>query len=461
MTATVATRGVTVSCHGLVQIYQVAQMQVAALQGVELTLGAGEQAALLGPSGSGKSTLLGLLAGVLRPSAGQVLLDGHDISRVDDGALRRLRARRIGTLLQGAPRNLLGYATAAQNVAFARRAGDRTRPRMSADELFEMLDLTSVARQPVARLSGGEQQRVAVAVALANDPGLLLADEPTSELDASARDRVIELLLRSAETVGTTVVVVTHDPVVSARLRRSITLRDGRIGADTDRRDPHGAAHRSGSAMTTGLVARGLHAPVPGRRAIGPWSFAVPAGSSLAVTGPSGSGKSTLLASLAGLAPSTGAVTLDGAPFGRLDPRHLERTGIVLQSYGLVESISAEENVSIVLLGRSGDRRTALARTRDALDALDLGPVRDQLVLNLSGGQQQRVAVARALVSEPRLLLADEPTSELDADARAVVLNLLLGHARSGHCVVIATHDPEVSERCDAQLDLAISSPAR
>ena len=227
--------GAEVSLDGVVHIYTDASgSDVVALRGVDLEVAAGERVALLGPSGAGKSTLLSLLAGTTRASAGTVTLDGLDLRTLSEGRLAGLRATRVGIVLQGPWRNLLPYATAAQNIAFAQRAVRRSARRRLTQpaELLAALGLSSLAHRPLAGLSGGERQRIAVAVALANGPGLLLADEPTSQLDPEARAQVLDLVDEAAERWGTTVVVVTHDPVVSARWPRTVTIRDGRVGAE-------------------------------------------------------------------------------------------------------------------------------------------------------------------------------------------------------------------------------------
>ncbi|KAB2342723.1 ABC transporter ATP-binding protein [Actinomadura rudentiformis] len=218
-----------VRCDNVVHIYRAEDDDVVALRGVDLEVGQGESVALLGPSGAGKTTLLWLLAGLLRPSAGGLHVLGRDVEKLSPGALSRLRAREIGVVLQNPARNVLAYATAAQNVAQAQRIGRTRRP---IGELLERAGLGHVARRPAGRLSGGEQQRLAVAIAMAHRPRLLLADEPTSQLDRASATAVIELLRDAASESGTTVVVVTHDPAVGTAFDRSLTIRDGRVGSE-------------------------------------------------------------------------------------------------------------------------------------------------------------------------------------------------------------------------------------
>jgi putative ABC transport system ATP-binding protein len=227
--------GVAVRCVNVVQIYTTAGgHDVVALRGVNLDIRPGEQVALLGPSGSGKSTLLSLFGGILRPSAGKVIVDGQDISRVRESELGRLRSGTVASLLQGASRNLLPYATPEENVDFARKAvpaGARRR-LPTAHQLLERLGLGELAGRSLTGMSGGERQRVAFAAAISSGAGLLLADEPTSQLSHDDRDAMLELIHVVNREFGTTVVLVTHDPEVAEQMPRSITIRNGRIGAE-------------------------------------------------------------------------------------------------------------------------------------------------------------------------------------------------------------------------------------
>jgi ABC-type lipoprotein export system ATPase subunit len=207
---------------------------VVALRNVYLFVAPGEMLALLGPSGSGKSTLLAVLAGLLRPTAGRVVVSGHDMSGLGGADTARLRATEVALVLQDPARNLLPYGTALQNVAFAQRgAARRGWPvRWLPPELLDALGLSSLADQPVHRLSSGEQQRIALATAVATSPRILLVDEPTSNLDRRARETTTDLLHRINELTEVTVLVVTHDGATAAALPRTVTIRDGQVGAE-------------------------------------------------------------------------------------------------------------------------------------------------------------------------------------------------------------------------------------
>lgn len=226
--------GLRVVTRGLVHIYRAEGHDVAALSGIDLVVAPGERLALLGPSGAGKSTLLSLFGGLLRPSAGRIHVGDHDLTRMPEAELDALRGLQIGMVLQGAARNLLPYLSARDNVGFAQAAA-RSRGRSVPDpaEVISLVGLSSrAADAPLSTLTPGELQLAAVAVAVSCRPGLLLGDEPTSQLDHGARDVVLDALGHVNAEWGTTVVVVTHDPEVAARMPRTITIRDGRVGAE-------------------------------------------------------------------------------------------------------------------------------------------------------------------------------------------------------------------------------------
>ena len=231
---TTATRGgLQVSTRGLVHIYRADGHDVAALSGVDLVVNPGEVVGLLGPSGAGKSTLLTLFGGLMRPSAGRVLVGDHELSTMSEVELDAFRAAEVGLVLQGAARNLLPYLTARQNVEFAQRSALKAgREVPSPGEVLELVGLGHAARQPLPSLPPGNLQLAALAVALASRPGLLLGDEPTSQLHHTSRDVVLDALHRVNREWGTTIVVVTHDPDVAARLPRTVTIRDGRVGGE-------------------------------------------------------------------------------------------------------------------------------------------------------------------------------------------------------------------------------------
>lgn len=221
--------GVAIRCVGLTHVYPMAGASVTALRDVDFAVAPGGSVAVIGPSGSGKSTLLTLLAGLHRPTSGEVWVGEDDVARLSERRLSALRGTRIATVIQNPGRNLLPYGTAEENIRFAQRPVPRARRRELPQpaDLLGRLGLSELAGRRVARLSGGEQQRLSVAVGLARAPGVLLLDEPTSQLDAASRDRVIELLARITGDVGSTVVAVSHDADVADALGRTVTIADG------------------------------------------------------------------------------------------------------------------------------------------------------------------------------------------------------------------------------------------
>jgi ABC-type lipoprotein export system ATPase subunit len=240
--------GLAISCRGLVYIYRMEGYDVVALAGVDLDVAAGESVALLGPSGSGKSTLLSLLAGLLRPAAGRLTVGGRDLVRAGYAELHVMRASAVGVVLQGAASNLLPYLSAEQNVRFAQRGAPAGRDLPAPRDVLALVGLTESGRYRLRpqHLSPGERQRLALAVALATRPGLLLADEPTSQLDSQARDEVLGAL-DAVNRAGATVVLVTHDPEVGARMGRTVTIRDGRVGAEGRRGEDFAVVGRDGT----------------------------------------------------------------------------------------------------------------------------------------------------------------------------------------------------------------------
>ena len=225
-------------CDNLVKIYKVADLEVVALQGLDLLVERGEFIALVGASGSGKSTLLNILGGLDVPSAGRATVAGHALGEMGTRERTAYRLRVIGFVWQQAAHNLLPYLTAAENVELPMLlegvSPDQRQAR--AAHLLELVGLAERGDHRPDRLSGGEQQRVSIAVAIANRPAVLFADEPTGELDSETAQQIFDLLRDINRELGVTIVVVTHDPLVSEKVSRTIAIRDGRTATETLRR---------------------------------------------------------------------------------------------------------------------------------------------------------------------------------------------------------------------------------
>jgi ABC-type lipoprotein export system ATPase subunit len=223
--------GPLILCENLVKIYKTGDIEVVALQGLDLRINHGELMAVVGNSGSGKSSLLNILGGLDKPSAGTVLVDGEDILAYGDDDLVLYRREKIGFVWQNSARNLIPYLTARQNVELPMRLTGKA-DRGFALELLEMVGLTHKRNSVLEELSGGEQQRVAVALAFANRPRLILADEPTGSVDSETADRILDVFRRFNEHYGVTEILVTHDRELRRKVDRVVEIRDGRTSSE-------------------------------------------------------------------------------------------------------------------------------------------------------------------------------------------------------------------------------------
>mgnify|MGYP002713039768 CR=1 FL=1 len=225
-------------CENLVKIYKVANLEVLALQGLDLTINKGELVGIVGASGSGKSTFLNVLGGLIQPSAGKIRVDGQDLLKASAREMDTYRREKVGFIWQQSARNLIPYLTTQENIEFPMTmTGIGVREKHAyAQELLQAVGLWPHRHHRLAQLSGGQQQRVAIAVALANKPTLLLGDEPTGELDSATADEILALFEELNQQYGLTTVIVTHDQQVACAVGRVITIRDGRTSSETVRR---------------------------------------------------------------------------------------------------------------------------------------------------------------------------------------------------------------------------------
>jgi ABC-type lipoprotein export system ATPase subunit len=490
---------------------------VAALQGLTLAVEEGETCVVLGPSGSGKTTLMRILAGLERPSAGAAVVAGVDLGHASSAQLAGYRSRTLGYADQHYWRALAGELTAEELVAvpLGLHGVDEQERRARACELLERVGLLDRADASPAELSGGEQQRIALCAALSHRPRLLLADEPTGELDAASAAEVFALLAELVDEQGTTAVVVSHDPTATGIADRVVHLRDGRVSEEqrggeetvvvgtggwlrvpeevlaaagivrrarvvanngvvelhpavSDEQSAP-AAVRSVSGRAGGVLeARGLTRRYGPQVALDSVDAVFGPGELSVVTGPSGSGKSTLLTLLAGLdLPDEGEVLLDGEVVSSLDREaraalRRDRIAVVLQTARLADFLTAAENVEVGLAVAGVTDSTEIAeRVADALAAVDLAQHADRRVGVLSAGQRERVALARAFACRPAVVLADEPTARLDAATTLAIGDLLVRLAReTATTVVCATHDPLLIGIADRELRLDAGAAA-
>ncbi len=239
-----------IECDNLVKIYKTPDIEVLALQGLDLTVDYGEMMAIIGNSGSGKSTFLNMLGGLDRPSAGKLIVDGKDLFKLNDRQLVEYKQKTVGFVWQNNARNLLPYLTAIQNVMMPMLFSDEKKKRDRAEMLLDMVALSHRKNARLSTMSGGEQQRVAIAIALANHPRLLLADEPTGSVDQKTSDYILDMLRDINRESGVTIVIVTHDQLLAKKVNRVVAIRDGKISSERIMKESYLERLHDISAMT-------------------------------------------------------------------------------------------------------------------------------------------------------------------------------------------------------------------
>jgi ABC-type lipoprotein export system ATPase subunit len=504
-----------VDARELFAVYPSASGGVAALQGLTLSVADDEICVVLGPSGSGKTTFLHVLAGLARPSAGSLVVAGVDLLHASQSELGRYRRDVLGYADQHYWRALEGELTAEQLVALplgltSSPAAERT---ARARALLERVGLLDRAAALPRELSGGEQQRIALCAALAHRPRLVIADEPTGDLDADSARTVLALLAELVAENGSAAILVSHDPASTEVADRVVHIRDGRVSEEragdletavvgvggwlripeealraagihdrarivpgdgsvalhpVDGRSSAPAVERARLAGAGGevLEARGVSRRYGAQVALEDFDATFYPGELTVVVGPSGSGKSTLLALLAGLdVPDGGEIRLGETVMSTLDRAaraavRRERVAVVGQAPGLSGFLSARENVELGLALRGIDHDEATVRAVDALVAVGLAAHAERQVELLSAGQRERVALARVYAARAPVVVADEPTSRLDASTTLEIGGLLAELARStGTTVVCATHDPLLIGLADREIRLREAVP--
>ena len=491
--------------------YQGAGGSVMALRGSDLTLAVGERLLVQGPNGSGKSTLLRVITGEQPVVAGSVVVSGTALHELSAGQRREWRARSVGFVDQFAGRGLLPELSVIQNVALQLRLTGV--PPAKAEQLARTtcarLGVDRLLDRPVRELSGGEAQRVAVCAAVAHEPQLLLADEPTGELDERSAEEVYDLLARIAAD-GAGVILVSHDSRAVASTDRAVRIRDGRAAEQwrpgggvveqlPDSRgwvrvprerhpelDPVPPLEARRTDLGLLLVPRASAEAVPDRPSL---SVSAPAPAAYevlvrvaglsagygdrmifsgldlelrtstwtAITGPSGSGKSTLVSVIAGMLPPwSGTVSVGDGPWngrsrGARADRRRRWLAVLPQRPAMLEALTVRENLQLTVGVRGAGREGAV---EELADRLALTRLLDQPVQLLSGGERQRAALARAVVSPAPVLLLDEPTSQQDESSVDRVVRVLHEEVAAGRAILTASHDPRVVLAATTVVDL-------
>ncbi len=221
-----------IECDNLVKIYKTEDTEVLALQGLDIRIDEGELMAIIGNSGSGKSTFLNMIGGLDRPSAGKLIVDGKNLFKMNEHELVEYKRNTVGFVWQNIGRNLLPYMTAWQNIEMPMLFENEGRRKQRALELLDLVGLSEKKNNRLSQMSGGEQQRVAIAIALANSPKVLLADEPTGSVDVKTGEYILDLFKRLNQEMGLTIVIVTHDRALSKKVNRVAAIRDGKISSE-------------------------------------------------------------------------------------------------------------------------------------------------------------------------------------------------------------------------------------
>ena len=219
-------------CENLVKIYKTKDIEVVALQGLDLTIEKGEMMGIIGNSGSGKSTLLNMLGGLDRPSAGKLIIDGKDLLKFSDQQLVKYKLETVGFVWQNNASNLIPYLTALENIELPLIISGKSQTRTKAMEILEMVGMSHRKNNKLSQLSGGEQQRIAISIGVVNHPKLLLADEPTGSVDNKSSNMILDIFRELNKSLGITIIIVTHDRQLSKKVDRVVSIRDGRTSSE-------------------------------------------------------------------------------------------------------------------------------------------------------------------------------------------------------------------------------------
>jgi ABC-type lipoprotein export system ATPase subunit len=495
-----------VQMRDVVKAYQTGGEPFVALRDVSLEIYQGEFLGITGKSGAGKTTLLNMISGVSDLTSGVVEYHGTgngalSIHTLNEDKLALWRGKNVGIIYQSF--ELMPSLNLLENVMLPSDFLGSYRPRLSktrALELLELVDILEHAYKIPAHISGGQKQRVAIARALVNDPPLIIADEPTGNLDSVTAETIYQIFEKLVEQ-GKTVVMVTHDESLAPRFSRRLHIVDGVVGSPSDfeaskddmpeRLDQHEsdyphspglveakfspedsqrvefvsrstAARPDHPAIILHDVDKRYESPAGKFQALKSINMQLSYGQFISIVGKSGSGKSTLLNMITGIDhPTAGEVVVGNQRIYELgkSERALWRgrnMGVVFQFFQLLPTLTLLENTMLPMdycSVYSFNERPK--RAIELLEMVGLGEFAHKLPAAVSSGQQQGAAIARALATDPTLILADEPTGNLDSRSAMNILNLFEQMATEGKTILIVTHDPSITQRTDQTIILS------
>jgi ABC-type lipoprotein export system ATPase subunit len=503
--------------HEVVKAYTTGDGPFIALEGINLEVFEGEFLGITGKSGAGKTTLLNMISGVSELTAGEVLFLGHkngdpteqnqviSVHSMDEDALASWRGRNLGIVYQSF--ELMPSLNLIENIMLPQDFTGVYHPVVSRERALELLELVEIrehAYKIPAHISGGQKQRVAIARALVNDPPLIIADEPTGNLDTKTAETIFQIF-EALVVQGKTIIMVTHDESLADRFSRRLIIADGKIVGShrVDSKDRTGDAldispglNQSISSATPFFEVTSKLKVVPtngnGSHNVTPQSetdqpaivlkdvvktyenaagkftalkginLAFNSGEFVSIVGKSGCGKSTLLNMITGIDhPTSGRVIVGGKDIYTMteSQRALWRglnVGVVFQFFQLLPTLTLLENTMLPMdYCNVHPFRERPDRAMEILKKVGLGEQAHKLPANVSSGQQQSAAIARALATDPPIILADEPTGNLDSRSADVILNLFQELAAQGKTILIVTHDPSLTERTDKTIILS------
>ncbi len=484
----------------VVKAYQTGDAPFIALDGINLNVYEGEFLGITGKSGAGKTTLLNMISGVSELTSGEVLFHGDDhkkkanpngfvsIHSLDEDAKAAWRGQNVGIVYQSF--ELIPSLNLIENITLPQDFCGRYQPGASKEralKLLELVDILEHAHKIPAHISGGQKQRVAIARALVNDPPLIIADEPTGNLDSVTAETIFGIFEKLVAQ-GKTIIMVTHDESLTDRFSRWIRISDGKLVNTSDNQsakisaggngkakiisgtNPFGKAKTSakakpehpGTAIALRDVVKTYHSPAGDFTALKGIDLQFRYGQFVSIVGKSGCGKSTLLNMITGIDhPSSGEVIVGGEDIYAMSEsqRALWRgknVGVVFQFFQLLPTLTLLENTMLPMdYCDIYPFRERPDRAMELLQQVGLEEQADKLPTAVSSGQQQSAAIARALATDPPLILADEPTGNLDSRSAETILSLFERLANKGKTILIVTHDPALTKRTDQTVILS------